>query len=126
MKYFQLTRKYSNLEDWQHDAVIADRALYLHTYLIEHSRLGAVLAEKRPRRLLDVGCGGGQSAFRLKELHPYLEITGIDLPAGQIERARERARRKSLALQFQAADAQCLPFPDASFYTVYSFDSAKH
>lgn len=44
----------------------------------------------------------------------------------QIARAQQRAQRKGYAIQFEVADAQALPFPDASFDVVYSFGSAKH
>ena len=121
-----LTQKYSTLEAWLHDYIIADRALNLHAYILMHGKLTGVLAEKKERHLLDVGCGGGQSAIRLKVLYPHLSLVGIDLSAEQIARARQRAQRKGFAIRFEVADAQELPFPDASFDVVYSFGSAKH
>jgi len=121
-----LPEKYSNLQAWAHDYLIADRALYLHAYILEHGKLVDVLAEQKERCLLDIGCGGGQSAIRLKEHYPHLCLAGIDLSIDQITRARQRARRKGYAIQFKVADAQALPFPGASFDVVYSFGSAKH
>jgi ubiquinone/menaquinone biosynthesis C-methylase UbiE len=126
MVFRNLTQKYSSPEAWLHDYVIADRALNLHAYVIEHGKLVDVLAEKKDRSLLDVGCGGGQSAIRLKELYPHLQLTGIDLSEGQIARARQRAPIKGFTIQFEVADAESLPYPDASFDVVYSFGSAKH
>jgi len=76
--------------------------------------------------ILDVGCGGGQSAIRLKEHYPHLCLTGIDLSTYLIARARQRAQRKGYEIHFEVADAEALPFPDASFDIVYSFGSAKH
>jgi ubiquinone/menaquinone biosynthesis C-methylase UbiE len=121
-----LPQRYSRIQAWAHDHLIADRALRLHAYILEHGRLAGVLSERRERCLLDVGCGGGQSAFRLKELYPHLHITGIDLSDDMITAARKRALQKGLAIQFKIADAQALPFPDASFDIVFSFGSAKH
>jgi ubiquinone/menaquinone biosynthesis C-methylase UbiE len=109
-----------------HDYLIADRALNLHAYLLEYGKLADILAEPRKRSLLDVGCGGGQSVIRLKERYPHLSLTGIDLSADQIARARQRAQHKGYSIQFKVADAQTLPFPDASFDVVFSFGSAKH
>jgi ubiquinone/menaquinone biosynthesis C-methylase UbiE len=126
MLFRNMTQKYSSPEAWFHDYLIADRALNLHAHIIEYGKLVDVLAEKKERSLLDVGCGGGQSAIRLKELYPYLQLTGIDLSPDQITRARQRAQQKRLALEFEVADAQSLPYPDASFDIVYSFGSAKH
>lgn len=121
-----LPQEYSHLQAWVHDHLIADRALSLHAYIIEHSKLIDVLAEKKERSLLDVGCGGGQSAIRLKELYPHLQLTGVDLSEDQIARARQRTQQKGFAIQFEVADAESLPYPDASFNVVYSFGSAKH
>jgi ubiquinone/menaquinone biosynthesis C-methylase UbiE len=126
MVFSNLTKKYSSPEAWLHDYLIADRALNLHAYILEHGKLTEVLAIKKERRLLDVGCGGGQSAIRLKEIYPHLQIVGIDLSADQIARARQRTQRRGYEIQFEVADAQRLPFPDASFDVVYSFGSAKH
>lgn len=126
MNHSNLQQRYSYLQAWVHDHLIADRALALHAYILEHGRLVDVLAEQKKRRLLDVGCGGGQSAIRLQERYPYLFLVGIDLSTGQIARAQQRAQRKGYAIQFEVADAQALPFPDASFDVVYSFGSAKH
>ncbi len=121
-----LPQEYSRLQSWAHDRLIADRALRLHAYILEHGKLASVLSERRERRLLDVGCGGGQSAIRLKELYPHLCITGIDLSDDMITGARKRAQQKGLAIQFEVADVQALPFPEASFDVVFSFGSAKH
>lgn len=121
-----LPDEYSKLQAWMHDYLIANRALALHEYILQHGKLVDVLAENKERRLLDVGCGGGQSAIHLKDIYPHLLLTGIDLSIDQIARAQKRARRKGFSIEFKVADAQDLPFPDASFDVVYSFGSAKH
>jgi ubiquinone/menaquinone biosynthesis C-methylase UbiE len=126
MFFGNLTQKYSNLEAWLHDYMIANRALYLHAYILEHGKLVDILAEKEERSLLDVGCGGGQSAIHLKELYPHLQLTGIDLSAAQITRAKHRSQQKGFTIKFEVADAESLPYIDASFDVVYSFGSAKH
>jgi ubiquinone/menaquinone biosynthesis C-methylase UbiE len=121
-----IPHEYSRLQAWIQDRVVAERALHLHAYILEHGKLAAILSRERDRTLLDVGCGGGQSAIRLRELYPHLQITGIDLSEDMIASARKRAHHRGLAIHFQVADAQALPFPDASFDVVFSFGSAKH
>ena len=95
MSLSPLTHSYTSLEAWLHDVVIADHALNLQPHIFAQGKLSAVLAEERERSVLDVGCGGGQTVIRLKELYPHLRLTGIDLSEGQIARARRRAQRKS-------------------------------
>ncbi|HSC49555.1 MAG TPA: class I SAM-dependent methyltransferase [Gaiellaceae bacterium] len=60
-----------------------------------------------PGRLLDVGCGGGAHAAELAA-HGW-SVTGIDVSAGQLELARARG------VDVVEADAEALPFEDASF-----------
>jgi ubiquinone/menaquinone biosynthesis C-methylase UbiE len=122
----KMVEKYSDLEAWLHDFLVADRALNLHFYVLKQSKLENILAEERNRSVLDVGCGGGQTVLRLKERYPYLQLTGIDLSEAQIERAQQRAQRQGCVVQFEVANAQALPFPDESFDVVYSFGSVKH
>ncbi len=118
--------RYSRVQAWAHDTLIADRALNLHDYILEYGNLLGILAETRSRSLLDVGCGGGQAAIRMKERYPHLRLTGIDTSEAMIASARYRARIKGCEINFEVADAEALPFQDSSFDVVYSFGSAKH
>lgn len=71
----------------------------------------------RGPRVLEIGVGTGKNV-------PYypagMEITAIDLSPRMLERARQRVARDGVAVDLQLADAQALPFPDASFDTVVS------
>jgi len=125
IKKTTLIHNYSKLEAWLYDT-IANRASNLQLYFFEQGNLTNIFAEVHERYVLDVGCGGGQTAIRLKEIYPHLSITGIDLSELMIARARKRTQRKGFVLKFQIADAQALPFPDESFDVVYSLGSVKH
>lgn len=122
----KMIERYSDFEAWLHDFFVGNRAVNLHQHVLQQTRLADVFADGKPRRVLDVGCGGGQSILHLKAQYPHLELSGIDLSEPQIERARVRARRQGCAAQFEVADAQALPFPDQQFDVVYSFGSVKH
>jgi SAM-dependent methyltransferase len=69
-------------------------------------------------RVLDVACGSGTAA--LVAARRYCDVTGIDFVPALIERARARAAADGLDADFQVADAQALPFPDARFDVVLS------
>jgi SAM-dependent methyltransferase len=73
-------------------------------------------------RLLDVGCGSGQLA--LMAAKDGLEVTGVDIAGNLVERARVRAQADNLRAQFEEADAEALPFEDASFDVVTSLIGA--
>jgi len=73
-------------------------------------------------RLLDVGCGSGQLALMAAE--DGLEVTGVDIASNWVERARTRAQAEGLRVRFEEADAEALPFEDASFDVVASLIGA--
>jgi ubiquinone/menaquinone biosynthesis C-methylase UbiE len=118
--------KYSALQVWIQDRLVAERSLPLHAYILEHTKLAALLSEKKERRLLDVGCGGGQPAIRLLRGFPHLRITGIDLSEAMIAAGQRRARSSGIPIELMAGDAQAMPFPDGAYDIVLSFGSAKH
>jgi ubiquinone/menaquinone biosynthesis C-methylase UbiE len=73
-------------------------------------------------QLLDVGCGSGQLA--LIAAKDGLEVTGVDIASNLVERARARAQAEGLRARFEEADAEALPFEDASFDVVASLIAA--
>jgi len=72
-------------------------------------------------KLLDVGCGTGtlaiQAARRLPEAG---QVTGVEPAPRQIARARSKARRAGIKVDFQSGVIEKLPFPDRTFDTVTS------
>lgn len=69
-------------------------------------------------RLLDVGCGSGQLA--LMAARDGLDLTSVDIAENSVARARARANIEGLPASFEQADAEALPFDDASFDVVVS------
>lgn len=68
------------------------------------------------QRLLDVACGTGVIAREAAYMVGTKgSITGIDLNEGMLDIARMHAPDSSTTLQWHKADAENLPFPDASF-----------
>jgi SAM-dependent methyltransferase len=73
-------------------------------------------------RLLDVACGAGQTAIPAAQRG--LQVHGIDIAGNLIGHARRRAAREGLSARFDEADAEQLPFADASFDVVISLIGA--
>jgi SAM-dependent methyltransferase len=73
-------------------------------------------------QLLDVGCGSGQ--LSLIAAKDGLDVTGVDIASNLVERARARAQAEGLRARFEEADAESLPFEDASFDVVVSLIGA--
>jgi ubiquinone/menaquinone biosynthesis C-methylase UbiE len=68
-------------------------------------------------RVLEVGCGTG---LLLERLSSRGEAVGVDLSAGMLERASKRLSRRRRRAKLVLADAQRLPFEDASFDSAVS------
>lgn len=77
----------------------------------------AIQARPRPGdRFLDVGCGTGYLTRVIAPVvGPKGQVTGVDPSAEMIEYARRRAPGNC---DYQVAEGQALPFPDASFDAV--------
>lgn len=71
------------------------------------------------KHVLDVASGTGESACFLAQTFGCL-VTGVDASEYMVEKAREKARRRGLNIDFRVADAHCLPFEDNSFDIVIS------
>lgn len=73
------------------------------------------------RRLLDVGCGTGTLALLAARLGGSgARVSGIDPAPRQIARAKAKARRAGLDVDFRQGVIEDLPFDDASFDAVTS------
>lgn len=68
------------------------------------------LGHDRSRLILDIGCGTGRHAIELTA-RGY-RVTGIDLSASQLARAREKAAERGISIEFMQGDARALPFAD--------------
>ncbi|MDQ3702555.1 MAG: class I SAM-dependent methyltransferase, partial [Chloroflexota bacterium] len=67
-------------------------------------------------RLLDIGCGCGESTRDAARMAVSGVALGVDLSARMIGRAQERARTEGLTnARFQQADAQVYPFQAQAF-----------
>src|SRR5215218_4218932 len=70
------------------------------------------------QRVLDVAAGNGNAT--LAAARRFAEVVSTDYVGALLERGRERAQAERLAVMFQEADAEKLPFADASFDVVLS------
>jgi len=96
---------------------------YFATYLEPGAReFLARLTVEPGTRMLDVGCGAGQIA--IPAARGGARVTGVDIAANSIERARARAKAEGVEARFDEGDAELLGFPDASFDLVVSLIGA--
>lgn len=89
--------------------------------------IGPILERQRGRadglRILDCACGIGTQALGLAQRGH--RVTGCDLSAAAVERARQEAARRGLEMQFHAADVRELStVPGEAFDAVVCLDNS--
>lgn len=79
--------------------------------------VGESLAEaadiRANERVLDIAAGNGNAT--LAAAHRFAKVTSTDYVPALLEKGRRRAEAEGLQVEFREADAENLPFPDASF-----------
>jgi SAM-dependent methyltransferase len=73
-----------------------------------------------PAAILDLGCAVGHSTLPWAEAFPGAEVTGIDAGGALLRYAHARAASLGVRAHFRQANAEALPFPDASVDLVTS------
>ncbi len=90
--------------------VTANHVLSLGADILWRERALKIIAEWKPRRLLDIATGTGDLALTIKRALPEVEVLGTDFCRPMLDVAVQRG----LTNVFEA-DAMHLPLPDASF-----------
>jgi len=111
------------------DAAPGTRQFYelveAHRYTKEwHIPIAADFAAARDLKVLEVGCGLGTDGAQFAEAGA--NYTGVDLTDAAVDLARKRFELFDLPGEFRTADAENLPFADASFDLVYSHGVLHH
>ena len=79
---------------------------------------------KNVKRVLDLGCGSGDTTLELARRFPSAQIVGVDPDPYQIQKARWHDTDSRL--RFLVGDGQRLPFKNGSFDAVFAFDVMHH
>jgi SAM-dependent methyltransferase len=82
----------------------------------------AALAALPGERIIDLGCGCGDSALALaRAVGPTGHVLAVDVSGPMLERARERQQAAGVSqLEFRRADAQTVDFGQAPFDAAFS------
>jgi SAM-dependent methyltransferase len=78
------------------------------------------LQPKAGERVLDLATGTGWASRVIAERFEGVKVTGPDIAEQMLDHARSAAALRRLEIDYQHADAERLPFPDAAFDAVIS------
>src|SRR5262249_54562691 len=97
--------------DWAREWQRYDHAM--HPF---HEALLAAVAVEPTDRVLDIGCGNGESTRQTARIASEGSAFGIDLSSRMIAQARELARQEGVHnVVFERGDVQAYPFDDEAY-----------
>ncbi len=96
----------------------------------QHKWILKKLIEKRPKTLLEVGCGFGRNIKYIANNFPYpLKIVGVDFSESMLENARNyigTTKLKKVSIKLMKANVLKLPFANSSFDIVLCHGVLMH
>ena len=108
---------------WRYDLEI----WFIDTFLFRgqlqelRQRTATLARMQSGEQVLDVGCGTGTLALEVqRRVGRAGRVAGVDPGTQQIARARAKAARRNVPIEFQIGVIEQLPFPDQSFDVVLS------
>ncbi|MCC6396214.1 MAG: class I SAM-dependent methyltransferase [Bacteroidetes bacterium] len=89
-------------------AMMYDKESFTQGTIGECDFIEEEISHNTAAKILDIGCGTGRHAIELTQ-RGY-DVTGVDLSASQLKRAKEKAEALNLKTKFLRHDARQLPF----------------
>jgi ubiquinone/menaquinone biosynthesis C-methylase UbiE len=80
----------------------------------------------RPLTILDVGCGTGVFAARIRQALPHAKVWGVDLVAAMLSKGRSRWEAHRRCVMPVQGDSERLPFAEGAFDVVTCANSFHH
>ena len=108
---------------WRYDLMgwFVDTLLFRGQWRELRQKTADLASLQTGEQVLDVGCGTGTLALEVaRRVGRAGLVVGIDPSAEQITRARSKAARHNVPVEFQIGVIEQLPFPDQTFDVVLS------
>jgi ubiquinone/menaquinone biosynthesis C-methylase UbiE len=120
----QAAREFTRWSE-SYDRCILQWLLFGPSHRVLIRRIRAVAGD-RPIAILDVGCGTGVFAARLRAAVPQARVWGVDLVAEMLAKGAERWREHAGRILPVQGDSERLPFAAGTFDIVTCSNSLHH
>ncbi|MDB5352940.1 MAG: methylase involved in ubiquinone/menaquinone biosynthesis [Planctomycetota bacterium] len=120
----QATHEFTRWSE-NYDRCILQTLLFQPAHRAIIKRIQARFAD-RPIRILDVGCGTGVFAARIRDALPSAQVWGVDLVSGMLSKGAARWQRHAECVTPIQGDSERLPFATGSFDIVTCANSFHH
>lgn len=108
---------------YEQEKVFGDENMLTSSYKRLDKMFDLVRTIKKPTKVLDLGCGTGFFASKIKDIYPSAEVYGIDIS----KKALNLGRKKYKNITFIRADAeQEFPFKNNFFDLIISGEHIEH
>ncbi len=121
--YIRMNAKENSKKSFDRQAEVYDDSRYGAHARLQYNSILYRIREVAASNLLDVGCGTGEMLKLLNDINPQMELTGIDISAKMLEKAKFKLNGKACLI---LGDAEKLPFKNNSFDVVICNDSFHH
>ncbi len=120
-----MSNPYTAMESWTYDRYIAPAVAHMTRGMMPYfpAPFGTIA---ETASVIDVGCGGGQNDILLADRYEYVHITGLDISAEQIARAKARTADRPNQFAWHQGSALDIPFENDRFHLACSIASIKH
>lgn len=120
----QATEEFTRWSE-NYDRCILQKLLFEPSHKAIIARIRAQSTDA-PRRILDIGCGTGVFAARIRQAMPEAKVWGIDLVSGMLTKGAQRWQSHAGHIAPIQGDSERLPFASDSFDVVTCANSFHH
>lgn len=81
---------------------------------------------RKPRRVLELGCGDGQALHAMAKGGYAESITGLDLDFSRFAATADQCKAQGISCSFLACDVNAVELPAGQFDLIYALQSVHH
>ncbi len=117
-------KSFKRFNEWskKYDKSVLQRLVFRRSHVMF---IDSIVSDNRPFRILDIGCGTGEFALKLKQRRSDIHFAGVDISNEMIGVARKKFESDD-KVEFRVSDAEHMPYADNTFDYITCSHSFHH